>query len=81
MSELVDSTSPQGTTAPDILDAARNGRLRWRPREYASGDVSGFALVIVATNDRAVNPRVAAEALERGVRVGSERFPGVVVDR
>jgi siroheme synthase-like protein len=57
---LVTVVSPR--LAPDILHAARDGRLRWWPREYVSGDVSGFALVIVATGDRAVNARVVAEA-------------------
>jgi siroheme synthase-like protein len=51
--------------APAVLDIARDGRLRWWPREYASGDVAGFALVMVATDDDVVNALVAAEARER----------------
>src|SRR5512137_541030 len=37
--------------APALLEAARQGHLRWWPREYTRGDVAGFALVIVATDD------------------------------
>jgi hypothetical protein len=37
--------------APALREAARDGRLRWWPREYASGDVAGFTLVIPATDD------------------------------
>jgi siroheme synthase-like protein len=66
--------------APALLEAARDGRLRWRPREYVSGDLAGFALVIVATDDDGVNARVADEARERSVEVIAEglavRAPG-----
>lgn len=60
--------------APALLEAARDGRLRWWPREYAGGDVAGFALVIVATDDDGVNARVAAEARERSVEVIAGRL-------
>jgi len=60
--------------APALLEAARDGRLRWWPREYASGDVAGFALVIEATDDDGVNARVAAEARERSIEVIAERL-------
>ena len=58
--------------APALLEATRDGRRRWWPREYALGDVSGFALVVVATDDDGVNARVAAEARERSVEVIAE---------
>jgi hypothetical protein len=45
-----------------------------------SGDLAGFALVIVATDDDGVNARVADEARERSVEVIAEglavRAPG-----
>jgi siroheme synthase-like protein len=53
--------------APALLEVAREGRLSWWPREYAGGDVSGFARVIAATDDAEVNARVLAEARERGL--------------
>ena len=55
--------------APAILEVAREGRLSWWPREYACGDVSGFARVIAATDDAEVNARVLAEARERGLPI------------
>jgi len=62
--------------APAVLDIARDGRLRWWPREYASGDVAGFALVMVATDDDDVNALVAAEARERAIWVNCADDPG-----
>lgn len=53
--------------APALLEVAREGRLSWWPREYARGDVSGFARVVAATDDQGVNACVLAEARERGV--------------
>ncbi|MGH7374880.1 MAG: precorrin-2 dehydrogenase/sirohydrochlorin ferrochelatase family protein [Candidatus Rokuibacteriota bacterium] len=61
--------------APAVLDIARDGRLRWWPREYAAGDVAGFALVMVATDDDDVNARVAAEARERSIWVNCADDP------
>jgi len=61
------------TLAPALLAVARDGRLRWS-REYARGDVAGFALVIVATDDDSVNAEAAAEARERSVEVVGERL-------
>ena len=52
-----------------LLALAADGRFAWWPREYAVGDAAGFFLAIVATDDRAVNVEVAAEARARGVLV------------
>jgi siroheme synthase-like protein len=60
--------------APALLEAARQGHLRWWPREYTGGDVVGFALVIVATDDDEVNAQVVAEARARSVEVIAERL-------
>ena len=61
--------------APSVLALAREGRLRWWPREYVDGDLVGFALVLVATDDRSVNRQVAAEARERSVWVNCADDP------
>ena len=61
--------------APAALDIARDGRLRWWPREYATGDVAGFTLVMVATDDDDVNALVAAEARERSIWVNCADDP------
>lgn len=52
-----------------LLVLAADGRFAWWPREYTAGDTEGFFLAIVATDDRAVNVEVAAEARARGVLV------------
>jgi len=61
---------------PPLLRLATEAPLRWRPREYAAGDAAGFVLVMVATDDRAVNAAVAAECRERGIWVNCADDPG-----
>ena len=60
---------------PGLLRLATEAPLRWRPREYAQGDAAGFVLVMVATDDRAVNAVVAAECRERGIWVNCADDP------
>jgi siroheme synthase-like protein len=66
--------------APALLEVAREGRLSWWPREYASGDVSGFARVIAATDDAEVNARVVAEARERGLPFSPATATSIAAD-
>jgi uroporphyrin-III C-methyltransferase/precorrin-2 dehydrogenase/sirohydrochlorin ferrochelatase len=54
---------------PAIEDWARGGSLELRRRRHQAGDVAGFALVFAATDDRAVNARVSAEATGAGIWV------------
>lgn len=65
--------SPTLTTA--LIRRATEAELQWRPREYATGDAVGFALVIVATGDPSVNAAVAAECRERGVFINCADDP------
>ena len=58
-----------------LLDLAAEAGLHWRPREYARGDAAGFVLVVVATDDLAVNAVVADECRERGVWVNCADDP------
>jgi len=58
-----------------LLRLATDARLRWRPREYVPGDVDGFVLAMVATDDAAVNAAVAAECRERGVLINCADDP------
>ena len=60
---------------PGLLRLATEAPLSWRPREYAAGDAAGFVLVMVATDDRAVNAAVAAECRERGIWVNCADDP------
>jgi siroheme synthase-like protein len=60
---------------PALLRLATEAPLRWRPREYAQGDAAGFVLVMVATDDRAVNAAVAVECRERCIWVNCADDP------
>jgi precorrin-2 dehydrogenase/sirohydrochlorin ferrochelatase len=60
---------------PALLRLATEAPLRWQPREYAAGDAAGFTLVMVATDDRAVNAAVAVECRERGIWVNCADDP------
>src|SRR5258708_24206305 len=52
-----------------IRRAAAAGQLDWRQREYEPDDLRDAVLAFGATDDRALNARVAAEARRRGVAV------------
>ncbi|ARQ71700.1 uroporphyrinogen-III C-methyltransferase [Streptomyces marincola] len=52
---------------PSVQAMADAGELTWEPRGYRPGDVEGAWYVLVATDDRAVNEAVSAEAEERRV--------------
>jgi uroporphyrin-III C-methyltransferase/precorrin-2 dehydrogenase/sirohydrochlorin ferrochelatase len=46
----------------DLADLARDGRVHWQPRDYATGDLDGAWLVHTATGDRPTDDLVAADA-------------------
>ena len=52
--------------APTVIDEIRaladSGQVEWLEREYQPADVGDAQLVIAATDDRAVNAKVAADA-------------------
>lgn len=52
-----------------IRRAAEQGDLEWRQRDYAAHDLELAALAFGATDDRALNARVAADARRAGVPV------------
>jgi precorrin-2 dehydrogenase/sirohydrochlorin ferrochelatase len=58
-----------------LLALAGDGRFRWQPREFMAGDTAGFVLVLVATDDGAVNRAVAVEARQRGALVNCADEP------
>jgi precorrin-2 dehydrogenase/sirohydrochlorin ferrochelatase len=62
--------SPVLVPPPDLAS-----RAAWKPREYRAGDVARTWLVLVTTDDRAVNAEVAAEARRRGVWVNCADDP------
>src|SRR5437879_6283320 len=52
-----------------IRRAAEAGQLDWRQREYLADDLRDATLAFGATDDRALNARVAADARQLGVAV------------
>jgi len=64
--------------SPDLTDElstqAASSRIRHLQRSYVSGDLSGYRVVVAATDDDAIQRQVAAEAATAGVLVN-------VVDR
>jgi siroheme synthase-like protein len=65
--------SPDLTTQLQELHAI--GRISWLPRPYMDGDLAGFAVCMVATDDGAVNASVAAEGRRTGVWVNAADDP------
>jgi uroporphyrin-III C-methyltransferase len=55
--------------SPFVKRAAREGRLTWIERDYADGDLAGADVCFAATDDRALNATVAAEARRRRIPV------------
>jgi len=52
---------------PRIADLAACGEIEWKQREYAAGDLTGYFLVVAATNVAAVNRAVFGEATENNI--------------
>ncbi len=55
----------------EMTDLLGDGRFRHVKRDYQPGDLEGYALAFVATDDRSVNATVAAEGKERRVWVNA----------
>ena len=70
---LVTLVSP--TLHPDLVPLAAQGRIEHVAREYAPGDLEGYFLAFVGTDDRAINDIVAREGKERGVLVNAVDDP------
>ena len=73
--KLVDAEAAVTVVAPELSAEVRAlveaGRAAWLERAYESGDVVGYELVMVATDDGAVNAQVAAEARTLGIWVNA----------
>ena len=61
--------------APEIDPAMAEKPVDVVRRGYEPADLQGVFVVVIATNDRAVNARVAADARERGVLVNRADEP------
>lgn len=60
---------------PDLEALAQQGRLRHVARPYRPGDLDGYVLAFVATDDRSLNAAVAREGRERRVWVNAVDDP------
>lgn len=56
---------------PQLREWYEAGRFRWIARDYQSGDVDGYDLVMVATDDGKINSVVAGEARARKIWVNA----------
>ena len=65
--------SPTLTDA--LAEAVRANQIVHRSRAYEDGDLVGFALAFVATDDSAINAAVAREGRRRGVWVNAADDP------
>jgi siroheme synthase-like protein len=65
--------------APELTPKLRRqyeaGAFRYDAREYRDGDLEGFEVCFVATDDGAVNAQVAAEGKQRGIWVNAADDP------
>lgn len=59
--------------APDITDELKrlyeNKTIQWRKKSYAAGDLTGFALVICASDDASANEEASREATAHHILV------------
>jgi precorrin-2 dehydrogenase/sirohydrochlorin ferrochelatase len=60
---------------PKLVTLLEDARIKYIRREYAKGDLQGYELCFAATDDGAVNSRVAAEGRQRGVWVNAADDP------
>ncbi len=76
---LLDADADVTVVSPTLTPALREhhdyGRILWIGREYRPGDLEGYELCMVATDDGAVNSDVAREGRSRGVWVNASDDP------
>jgi precorrin-2 dehydrogenase/sirohydrochlorin ferrochelatase len=75
MINLVKAGAATTVVSPDLNDdmaaLKAEGKFRHIEREYEAGDLDGYLLAFVATDDGAINSVVSAEARERGIWVNA----------
>jgi precorrin-2 dehydrogenase/sirohydrochlorin ferrochelatase len=73
--KLVDASADVTVVAPALIEPVRviveEHGCQWLARPYETGDVEGYEVVMVATDDGAVNARVASEARALGIWVNA----------
>ena len=61
--------------SPELRALADAGTIKYVAREYRDGDVEGYTVCFVATDDGAVNAAVASEGRRRGIWVNAADDP------
>ena len=73
--KLVESEADVTVVAPELTPEVRafidDGSARLEERAFRAGDTEGFDLVMIATDDGAINREVADEARSRGIWVNA----------
>ncbi len=59
------------TLTDDLQRMLSEGKITWEQRDYREGDVEGYEVVMVATDDGAVNAEVAASGKQHRVWVNA----------
>ena len=76
---LLTAAADVTVVAPDLTPALRKqheaGDFRYDAHEYHDGDLEGYEVCFVATDDGAVNAEVAAEGKRRGIWVNAADDP------
>ncbi len=70
-----DITIVSPALTPELREHVDAGRVRWIEREYREGDLDGYEVCMVATDDGAVNAQVAAEGRQRRIWVNAADDP------
>ena len=55
----------------DVQELAQAGKISWHRRKYRDADLDGVALAVVASDDAALNDRIARQAREAGIWVNA----------
>lgn len=75
LGKLVDHGADVTIIAPELIPPVQRyvdeGRAQWRQRPFEAGDTEGYFLVMVATDNGAVNRTVADEARSRNILVNA----------
>lgn len=69
---LIEAGAKVTVVAPDLAEEID---VIWKKRRYRRGDLKNAALAFAATNDRAVNARIATEAKSLGIPVNVADAP------
>lgn len=75
ITRLVEAGADVTVVAPELIRSVaafvEEGRVRWLEREFVAGDTAGAYVVMVATDNGAVNRQVADEARANGALVNA----------